>query len=90
MERKHIMKMLLVILGIIAIVGGVFGFITLSNAGISGDIFDFSYKFTNELGLTSAMGTIDQVKLFLVNNRTILTIAGAVMFLVGLALRRRA
>ena len=47
----------------------------------------------NATGVTANLGLVDQVKVFLVDNRLILAIAGAIALVVGLFLprdRRRA
>jgi len=84
------MKTLLIILGIIAIAGGAFGYITMNNAGVAAGVFDFASDLAGQLGLTSSLTFEQQARLFLVDNRTILVIAGAVLLLVGLAVRKRA
>lgn len=81
------MKNLLIIIGIILLAGAIYGFATVGNTGVSGDAVDAVVDAASAVGITQNLGFGEQVKLFLVDNRVILAIVGAVSLLAGLFIK---
>lgn len=82
------MKGLLIILGIILLAGAVYGFATVGNTGLPESAVDAAVDAAGAAGLTQSLGFVDQVKVFLVDNRIILAIVGLISLLAGLFIKR--
>lgn len=82
------MKTLLVVVGILLLLGAAYGFITVDDSVLPTEATDAAVDAANATGVTANLGLVDQVKVFLVDNRLILAIAGAIALVVGLFLPR--
>ncbi len=80
---------LLMVVGIVAVALGVYGFITLSSSEFSGEMTDWAIDTFNALGGSSALSTEQSFQLALVRNRVLLTVAGAAGIIIGGLLRRK-
>lgn len=83
------MKVLLIIVGIILLLGAVYGFVSVGNTGVSGDAVDAVVDAASAVGITQSLGFVEQVKLFLIDNRVILAIVGALCLLAGILAKPR-
>lgn len=81
---------LLVVAGVVSLALGGYGFLSLSNAGVSGDVADWAISAFNSLGIAGSLSDTQSFTLFLVQNRVLLSIAGAAGVVLGGLLRRKA
>ena len=79
---------LLIVLGIVCAIAGIFGFIQLSNNGMSGDLFDAGLGLGSMFGTTSYLSSEDRFLLEIIKNRTVLLIGGLIVAVLGGVMRR--
>ena len=78
--------MLLALAGIVALISGVYGFVELNNAGVRGDQFDAAIGFASQFGAASALSASQLIRLWVIQNRTLLAFAGAIVAILGFVL----
>jgi len=86
---------LLAVIGIVAFGMGIYGFIELSNTGLSGRDFDAAAGIADAaagiaslFGVTVIIGTEESLWFWIVKNRFLLTFGGAIVAVVGWLIRR--
>lgn len=79
---------LLAIIGVVALIAGIYGYVQLSNEGISGSDFDAIAGLASAFGVTGTLGASDSFQLWIIRNRTLLAFGGVIAAIIGFVIRR--
>ena len=86
------LKILLTIGGLVAIIGAIKGFVSISNAntqGIGSRDVDTILALSKAMGITQNLSFADRLSLFCAQERVSLAIGGGIAFLVGLVIKKK-